>query len=369
MLSLLVGVSVSHAQTITWKALPFPSDSDWSGPTGQLAVVTANEVVLDGQPVRSEQQYTEPTTINCDMVLDASTSGGSALWLFLIPTGQSIHIIDFTNSVFLQVAYDDDGQGTIGLYQRHSPAPDTALWSTNYTIIVGATNHVTMGVATNGELSLSMNGQPYDLPDTAAISFSQFQVEAEGWQPNDIWGVLNASAESCAFRLSATNVTLAAKGGSKHVSVKVKSTDCPWTAVSNDPFITITSGTSGTGGGRVNYTVPGNTNTTALTGTMTIAGQTVTVNQAAGGCAYSFSPKVRKIKAGGGPATVKVKPNFNDCVWTAVSNDPFITITDGVSGLGDGTVSYTVAANTNATTVTGTITIGGETFTVIQSGQ
>ena len=61
--------------------------------------------------------------------------------------------------------------------------------------------------------------------------------------------------------------------------------------MSNDPFITITSGSSGTGNGKVDYTVPGNTNTTALTGTMTIAGQTFTVNQAAGGCTFKLSPK------------------------------------------------------------------------------
>jgi len=66
---------------------------------------------------------------------------------------------------------------------------------------------------------------------------------------------------------------------------------------------------------------------------------------------------------------VKVKPNFSDCAWAAVSNDSFITITDGASGIGKGTVSYTVAANTNTTALTGSITIDGETFTVTQSGE
>ena len=173
----------------------------------------------------------------------------------------------------------------------------------------------------------------------------------------------------CTYSLDATSIDLAAKGGSKTVKVKTSGTDCAWTAVSNDPFITITSGTSGTGNGKVNYTVPGNTNTVPLTGTMTIAGQTFTVNQAAGGCTYKLSPKSGKLKAAGGVKTVKVKPNFSDCAWTAVSNDPFITITGGASGVGKGTVSYTVAANTNNTAVTGSLTIGGETFTVTQAGE
>jgi hypothetical protein len=180
--------------------------------------------------------------------------------------------------------------------------------------------------------------------------------------------VTQGGTNACDFTLNATSVALAAKGGSKNVSVKVKGTGCAWTAVSNDPFITITSGTNGTGNGKVVYTVPGNTNTAPLSGTMTIAGQTFTVNQAAGGCTFKLSPKAGKIKATGAAATVKVTPNFSDCAWTAVSNDSFITITDGASGLGKGTVSYTVAANTNTTALTGSITVGGQTFTVTQSG-
>lgn len=66
---------------------------------------------------------------------------------------------------------------------------------------------------------------------------------------------------------------------------------------------------------------------------------------------------------------MKVKPNFADCEWMAVSNDPFVTITPGASGVGKGTLSYTVAANTNTTAVTGSITIAGKTFTITQVGE
>jgi uncharacterized repeat protein (TIGR03803 family) len=169
---------------------------------------------------------------------------------------------------------------------------------------------------------------------------------------------------SCTYALNAMSVTIPAKGGSSTVSVKVKGTGCDWTAVSNAGFITITSGTSGAGNGTVKFTVPGNTSTSPLTGTITIAGQTFTVNQAAGGCSYSLSPKDEKFKDTGGAGTVKVTPNFSDCDWTAVSNDGFITVTASASGAGKGSVSYTVASNTNTVALTGSITIGGETFTV-----
>lgn len=185
---------------------------------------------------------------------------------------------------------------------------------------------------------------------------------------NDL-GAFYVVGPSCPVKLKPTRITFPAKGGSKTVQVEGNGTDCSWTAVSNDPFITIISGSSGTANGKVDYTVSGNTNTTPLTGTMTIAGQAVTIKQAAGGCRFKLSPRDAKFNAAGDSATVNVKPNFNDCAWTAVSNDPFIIITDGAGGVGDGTVSYTVTANTNATPITGTMTIGTETFTVTEAGQ
>ncbi len=173
---------------------------------------------------------------------------------------------------------------------------------------------------------------------------------------------------NCRLTLSATSINLPAKGGTKTVKLKAKGTDCAWTAISNDSFIRIISGSSGTGNGKVRYTVPGNTNTTALSGTMTIAGQTFTVNQAAGGCTFSLSPKDGNFQAAGGPAAVQVKPNLGDCAWTAVSNDAFIKIVGNTNGVGRGTVGYFVSANTNTTTLTGSITIAGETFTITESG-
>jgi hypothetical protein len=136
--------------------------------------------------------------------------------------------------------------------------------------------------------------------------------------------------------------------------------------VSNNPFITVTSGANGTGNGTIRFTVPANTNTAALSGTMTIAGLTFPVNQAAGGCTYIFGPKDATFRDTGGKGSVTVTPNFGDCDWTAVSNDPFITITEGASGMDRGIVRYTVATNTSAEALSGSITIGGQGFTINQ---
>ena len=173
----------------------------------------------------------------------------------------------------------------------------------------------------------------------------------------------------CTFTVTPTVEKITIRGGKKSVSVKAKGTYCTWTAVSNDSFITITGGTNGTGNGKVSFTVPGNTNTTALVGTLTIAGESVTVTQAIGGCTFRLSPKSGKLLAKGGTKTVRVTPNLSDCAWAAVSNNGFITITSGSTNiLGKGVVSYNLATNATSTILTGSMTIAGQTYTVIQAG-
>jgi hypothetical protein len=54
------------------------------------------------------------------------------------------------------------------------------------------------------------------------------------------------------------------------------------------------------------------------------------------------------------------------CAWTAGSNAPWLTITSGASGTGNGTVGFAAAANTGVAR-TGTLTIAGQPFTVTQA--
>ena len=54
---------------------------------------------------------------------------------------------------------------------------------------------------------------------------------------------------------------------------------CDWTAVSNSSFITVDSGASGSNNGTVNFTVAPNTTGAARSGSLTVAGRNVTINQ------------------------------------------------------------------------------------------
>jgi hypothetical protein len=84
------------------------------------------------------------------------------------------------------------------------------------------------------------------------------------------------AADSCMYSVTPTSVNVGAIGSTSALSV-TSGTSCSWGAVSNVTWITVGSVT-GSGIGQVNYTVAANTGA-ARTGTMTVAGKTVTFNQ------------------------------------------------------------------------------------------
>ena len=69
---------------------------------------------------------------------------------------------------------------------------------------------------------------------------------------------------------------------------------------------------------------------------------------------------------GGGSGTV-VLTTGAACPWSASSTVPWLTITSPASGAGTATVGFTAAAQ-SGTARTGTLAIGGQTFTVTQAG-
>jgi hypothetical protein len=138
-------------------------------------------------------------------------------------------------------------------------------------------------------------------------------------------------------------------------------------AVSNVPWVTITTGASGTGNGNVSFTVQAYSGTTQLrSGTLSIANQTFTVTQNGFFCEAVLNPSSLNISSAGGAGSTVVTTTAG-CSWTAVSNNPWIILTGATSGTGNGTVSFEVSPSTSALPRSGTVRIGTETFTVFQA--
>ncbi len=190
---------------------------------------------------------------------------------------------------------------------------------------------------------------------------------------------------ACVYTLSETTKQFSIQGGTTSVNVTAPG-GCAWTASTQTPWIVITSGTSGSGNGTVNFLATTNGTGTQRNGVLKVAGTNVIVQQDGnGGCTYTASPLTQNAPAAGGAFTTSVTAG-SGCQWTASSNVSWITITsslapdrdektfagrqpaskNGIAGTGNGTVGYSVQANTGPPR-TGTIFAAGEVVTINQA--
>src|SRR5205814_10639229 len=79
-------------------------------------------------------------------------------------------------------------------------------------------------------------------------------------------------------------------------------------------------------------------------------------------CNPTLSATAASFSAAGGPGSVQVSTDAH-CAWSASSGTAWVGITAGTSSVGSGTVGYTVAANTAASTRSGALTLAGLTHT------
>jgi hypothetical protein len=84
-------------------------------------------------------------------------------------------------------------------------------------------------------------------------------------------------------------------------------------------------------------------------------------------CGYAIDPAGRRHGPGTGAGSVAVTA-ASGCQWSAFSNADWLRVTSGASGSGNGTVTYALDGNQNAAARTGTLTIAGKTFSVMQDG-
>jgi hypothetical protein len=166
----------------------------------------------------------------------------------------------------------------------------------------------------------------------------------------------------CAYVVSPESLVAPAGGGAARVEVSA-AVSCAWTAVSAAGWLTVGGASSGNGPGSVDLSFAPNTGP-GRSGTMTVAGRTVTVTQDSG-CAISLSATSQTMAAAGGAGSVTVTAGAG-CPWTVVSDVTWIAVTDGASGSGGGTVQFTVEPNATGAARAGTLSIANVAFTLTQ---
>jgi hypothetical protein len=172
---------------------------------------------------------------------------------------------------------------------------------------------------------------------------------------------------SCINEFTPISQTFPSSGGPGSVALSAEA-NCNWTAVSQEAWITVTSGATGSGNGTITYSVASHSGA-ARSGRILIAGQIFTVIQdGLANCQFTISPTEQ---------TFPHHPTFPEnegivmvngpaaCTWTATSHADWIRLPLGSSGIGSGNLRFRVDENTGPPR-TGTITVAGQTFTVLQ---
>jgi hypothetical protein len=199
------------------------------------------------------------------------------------------------------------------------------------------------------QFTVAANNDPDSRTGGIAVEDQRLQVSQEG--------------KPCEFRLSTTLEMVVASGGELTVQVVASSPQCRWTATVDVPWITILSGREASGNGAVTFRVDAVTGPQRA-GSLTIAGQTVRVEQGTG-CSYVVATTELSFGAAGGRADVPVSAP-EGCSWSAQSGVPWITLLGGSSGSGSGLVVLRVDAS-DGPPRTGAVTVAGKLVTVTQS--
>ncbi len=128
--------------------------------------------------------------------------------------------------------------------------------------------HAAAAGSGNGDVAYSVDANPSSSARTATVTIA-----------GRTFSVVQQGTAACTYAVSPTRAKFSAFARNGSVTVTAAA-GCGWSAVSNDEWITIVSGGTGAGNGAVTYSIralPGRM--TQRSGTLTVAGKTMTVTQ------------------------------------------------------------------------------------------
>jgi hypothetical protein len=189
------------------------------------------------------------------------------------------------------------------------------------------------------------------VPRTAALTVGDQQI------------AIRQRAAACKYQLSILQLSIPAAGGTGEIGVDASSDLCEWTVQADAEWLSIPSGRTHKGDGRVTVQA------TPWSGPIrraeiALADHRVVVTQS-DGCTYSITPSSANLPPSGGRGSVSVRAE-EECGWSAASNVPWVQITSPATTAGPGVAEFNVDPNIG-TARSGVLTIAGRAFEISQA--
>jgi len=213
--------------------------------------------------------------------------------------------------------------------------------------IPGATLSASSGTAPT-TLYLNLPNPPSSIGTWAGVVAIEWQGSGFGYSAIPV--TLSAIAPPpCTYSVNPTSGSVNADGTGTNPFGIDTGPLCSWTASDTDPWVTITSPTSGVGPANISFTAAANPNPTTRTSNISInSGAAVyTITQFGSACSFTISPStLPQIPAAGASVPVSVTASSQACSWSASGLGASPT-----SGTGNGTVTVTIPANSTSNNV------------------
>jgi uncharacterized protein (TIGR03437 family) len=260
----------------------------------------------------------------------------------------------------------------------NAPSPrdtHTAVWTGTEMIVWGGKVDESTALDTGARYTPASDAWTPTTQTNAPSARTGFHTAVWTGNAMIVWGGLSGTTRfntGARYVLNAS-VTIApasqafpASGGQASVAVSAPGA-CAWTATSNANWLTITAGGSGSGNGAVNFTVAANGETSPRTGTLTIAGQTFTVTQAAAAVACPTVSSLNPTSGAVGASVTITGANFSGVTAVSFSNNVAAVFTVNDAGTQISTMVPTGAVNGPLTlSKTGCAGVQTPSFTVTQ---
>jgi hypothetical protein len=174
---------------------------------------------------------------------------------------------------------------------------------------------------------------------------------------------------TCSYSITPSSVTYDALEHSGGFQVTASPSTCTWSASEGLSWVSITSGTSGSGNGAVSFNVTQNSSGATRSGSISAAGRTFSITQTTDGlCDATLNPNPATglILSGEPNASVAIQLSIQSgCDWTAQSFEGWLHVTPS-DGVGNGTITLRADENTWADDRVAGFAIAGVNYELTQ---